>query len=49
MLGKDGGIAKNLCDLPIVVSSSTTARIQEAHGLVGHILCGLIEHSLGYA
>jgi len=49
LLGKDGGDAKSLSDLPIIIPSSSTARIQEIHGLIGHILCDLIEKALGYA
>lgn len=49
LLGRDGGILKVMCDLPIVVPSQVTARIQEAHILIGHTLCGLIEEALGVA
>lgn len=47
LLGRDGGALKALCDVAIVVPSPTTARIQEAHILIGHTLCGLIEEQLG--
>ena len=36
--GQEGGAAKNLCDLAILVPSDNTARIQEVHILIGHIL-----------
>ena len=49
LLGNDGGMAKDLSDLPIIIPSVSTARIQEIHGLIGHILCELIESNLGYA
>ena len=49
LLGRDGGVLKAMCDVPIVVPSQVTARIQEAHILIGHTLCGLIEESLGLA
>ena len=49
LLGKDGGQAKGLADLAIVIPSDSTARIQEAHILIGHILCDLIEQELGLA
>ena len=49
LLGKDGGQAKALADLAIVIPSGCTARIQEAHLLIGHILCDLIEKELGLA
>lgn len=42
-LGMDGGSAAGLCDHKIIVPSLSTARIQEAHILIGHILCELIE------
>ncbi len=47
LLGRDGGTLKALSDIAIVVPSPTTARIQEAHILIGHTLCGLIEELLG--
>lgn len=46
LLGRDGGELRLLCDVPIVVSSAVTARIQEAHILIGHTLCGRIEQGL---
>lgn len=47
LLGRDGGKLLSMCDSAVVVPSSTTARIQEAHILIGHTLCGLIEQGLG--
>ena len=49
LLGRDGGAIAPLCDVAIVVPSAVTARIQEAHILIGHTLCGMVEHSLGLA
>jgi len=49
LLGKNGGQAKELADSSIVIPSDSTARIQEAHILIGHILCDLIEKELGIA
>jgi D-sedoheptulose 7-phosphate isomerase len=43
LTGKDGGKIKNIADLNIIIPSDITARIQEAHILIGHILCELIE------
>jgi len=43
LTGKDGGEMKKMCDTSIVVPSNRTCRIQEAHILIGHILCELIE------
>lgn len=48
-LGKGGGALRDLCDVPIVVPSQTTARIQEAHIFIGHTLCALVEDALGLA
>jgi len=48
-LGRDGGALRDMCDVPIVVPSQVTARIQESHILIGHTLCGLIEQKLGLA
>lgn len=47
LLGRDGGALRGLCDHPIVVPSMVTARIQEAHILIGHTLCGAVETALG--
>lgn len=44
--GKSGGALTALCDTALVVPSDVTARIQESHILIGHILCDLIEQSL---
>lgn len=49
LLGKGGGALRELCDVPLVVPSQTTARIQEAHIFIGHVLCALVEESLGLA
>lgn len=46
LLGKDGGRMKHLSDIAYVVKSSTTARIQECHILIGHIICGEVEKKL---
>jgi D-sedoheptulose 7-phosphate isomerase len=47
LLGRDGGKLKAQCDVSIVVPSQVTARIQEAHILIGHSLCGAVELKLG--
>lgn len=47
LLGRDGGALKSRCDPAIVVPSQVTARIQEAHILIGHSLCGMLEDLLG--
>ena len=44
--GKNGGKMKEICDLMICVPSDDTPRIQEAHILIGHIICQLIEEEM---
>ena len=41
--GKSGGNMNKLCDVNLVIPAKDTARIQEMHILVGHIICHLIE------
>jgi D-sedoheptulose 7-phosphate isomerase len=45
--GRDGGKLRSACDVAIVVPSTSTARIQEAHSFIGHTLCALVEQGLG--
>lgn len=47
LLGRDGGKLASLSDVAIVVPSDVTARIQEAHILIGHTICGGVEQALG--
>lgn len=47
LLGRDGGAIAPLCDQALIVPSGTTARIQEAHIFIGHVLCGRVETLLG--
>jgi D-sedoheptulose 7-phosphate isomerase len=46
LTGKTGGILKNNCDVLLNIPSEDTPRIQEAHILVGHILCEQVEKIL---
>jgi D-sedoheptulose 7-phosphate isomerase len=46
LAGKDGGALKTSVDVPIVVPSPVTARIQECHIAIGHIICELMEKEL---
>lgn len=46
MTGESGGKLETLCDVCLKMPSSNTARIQEAHITVGHILCAQIEAAL---
>ncbi|MBS1502161.1 MAG: D-sedoheptulose 7-phosphate isomerase [Bacteroidetes bacterium] len=41
--GRDGGKMSGLCDLNIIVPSNVTARIQEMHILIGHIICKAVD------
>jgi D-sedoheptulose 7-phosphate isomerase len=41
--GRDGGKMNGLCNLNIVVPADVTARIQEIHILIGHILCQAVD------
>ena len=47
LLGKNGGSCKNYVDVPMIIPSNNTARIQEIHILIEHLLCEIIEHKLG--
>ena len=44
--GNDGGNMKDLCKYNLIIPSDSTARIQEAHILVGHVICKLIEQKM---
>ena len=46
LTGKGGGSMKDLVDVLIDVPSTDTARIQEAHILIGHILCEIVEREV---
>ncbi|MCG8431751.1 MAG: D-sedoheptulose 7-phosphate isomerase [Candidatus Omnitrophica bacterium] len=41
--GGDGGELAKIADLSLLVPSKVTARIQEAHIVIGHIICELTE------
>ncbi|MFZ4427787.1 MAG: D-sedoheptulose-7-phosphate isomerase [Saprospiraceae bacterium] len=44
--GESGGKMRGLCDFLLNVPTSDTPRVQEAHILIGHILCELIEERI---
>lgn len=46
LTGGTGGKLASACDVCIIVPSKVTARIQEVHLAIGHILCGLVEDGL---
>jgi D-sedoheptulose 7-phosphate isomerase len=41
--GNDGGRMNDICDYCLIVDSNVTARIQEAHILIGHVICSAID------
>ena len=45
--GKSGGKLNAKCDVSLVVPSDVTARIQEMHIVIGHLICALVEEHLG--
>lgn len=45
-LGKDGGKIGRQVDFPIIVPCATTARIQESHITLIHIICEIVEEKL---
>ena len=46
LLGNTGGKCKGKSNIELIVNSKSTARIQEAHIMIGHIICELIEKNL---
>ena len=42
-LGSKGGKAKKLCNIPLIVESDNTARIQESHIFLGHYIFEEVE------
>lgn len=45
-LGGNGGKLKPMVDLPVLIPSFNTQRIQEGHITVAHIICELVENEL---
>ena len=46
LLGRDGGSTVGLAEVDLLVRSDSTARIQEAHKLLLHVLCEVLESRL---
>lgn len=46
LLGRDGGAAKDLADVAVIVPSDDTQRIQEGHITIAHIVCALVEREI---
>ncbi len=44
--GMQGGELDDACDYCIKVPSTVTPRIQEAHILIGHIICAIVEEAI---
>jgi D-sedoheptulose 7-phosphate isomerase len=46
LTGGNGGVLAKIADFSLIVPSKVTARIQEAHITIGHIICELAEEAL---
>ena len=46
LLGRDGGTCKHIADIDLIIGGDSTARIQEAHKFILHVLCEIVEPSL---
>ncbi len=46
LLGNDGGKIQKIADYSIIVPCNNTARIQECHIMIGHIICEIVENEL---
>ena len=46
LLGRDGGSCLGLADVELLIPEQVTARIQEAHKVIVHLLCELVEPDL---
>jgi D-sedoheptulose 7-phosphate isomerase len=46
LTGEQGGKMAEMCDYCIKVPSNETPRVQEAHILIGHIICAVVEEAI---
>jgi phosphoheptose isomerase len=46
LLGRDGGTCKNIADIDLIIRGDSTARIQEGHKFILHVLCEIVEPTL---
>jgi phosphoheptose isomerase len=46
LLGRDGGLSAQIADVDLVVPGDSTARIQEAHKFILHVICEMLEPQL---
>jgi phosphoheptose isomerase len=47
LLGRTGGSSKGIADIDLIVAGNSTARIQEAHKFLLHVLCQMVEAEMG--
>jgi len=48
-LGRDGGSTAGMADVDLIVKGESTARIQEAHKFLLHVLCEIVEERLAHS
>jgi D-sedoheptulose 7-phosphate isomerase len=46
LLGKNGGVLREVVSLSLIIPSGVTARIQEMHILIGHLICSYIDQKM---
>ncbi len=46
LLGRDGGSSRGIADIDILIAGDSTARIQEAHKFLLHVLCQIVEERI---
>jgi phosphoheptose isomerase len=46
LLGRDGGTTAGLADIDLIIKSESTARIQEAHKFLLHLICEIVDARL---
>lgn len=46
LIGKSGGMLKNISDIKIIIKSDVTAYIQEAHMSILHCVCECLDKEL---
>ena len=46
LLGKGGGRCAEICEKALIIPSDVTPRIQEAHIMLGHIICEIVEREI---
>ena len=45
LLGRDGGEIADLVDLPLTIATQKTPHIQEAHGIIVHLVCQMVDQA----